>query len=164
MGYTTDFYGSVEITPPLNETERAYLRKFAETRRMNRSNGPYFVDGNGDFGQGNGPDVIYNYNDPDTQPGLWCQWTPTEDGAAIEWDGREKFYESEAWMIYIIDHFLKPGAEASKTDDPQFASFTFDHVVNGTIEAQGEDNDDKWRLVVEDNVVRTQQAKIVWED
>jgi len=27
------------------------------------------------------------------QPGLWCQWIPSDDGTAIEWDGGEKFYE-----------------------------------------------------------------------
>jgi hypothetical protein len=42
-------------------------------------------------------------------------------------------------MSYIIEHFLKPNAHASSTGDPQFAGFTFDHVCNGTIEAQGED-------------------------
>jgi hypothetical protein len=164
MGYTTDFYGEVNVTPPLNEAERTYLRKFAETRRMDRERGPYFVDGTGDFGQGHDPD-IRNFNGPPAgQPSLWCQWVPNEDGTAIEWDGQEKFYESEAWMAYVIDHFLKPGAEASKVGDPQFAGFTFDHVCNGTIEAQGEQHDDKWRLVVEDNIVRVQSAKIVWED
>jgi hypothetical protein len=32
--------------------------------------------------------------------------------------------------------------------------FTFDHVVNGTIDAQGDDPDDRWQLVVVDNEVR----------
>jgi hypothetical protein len=164
MGYTTDFYGAVSVEPPLNEDERTYLRKFAETRRLDRERGPYFVDGSGFAGQGHDSDIRDYNNPPEGQPGLWCQWVPIDDGTAIEWDGQEKFYEAEEWMAYLIDHFLKPGAEASKSDDPQFAGFTFDHVVNGTIEAQGEDPDDKWRLVVEDNVVRTQQAKIVWED
>jgi hypothetical protein len=176
MGYTTDFYGGVSVTPPLNEAERAYLRKFAETRRMDRERGPYFVDGTGDFGQGSDADIRNFNSPPEGQPGLWCQWVPTDDGAAIEWDEGEKFYESDAWMAYIIDHFLKSGAEAQKQilraerlnarvpELDQFAGFTFDHVVNGVIEAQGEDPDDKWRLVVEDNNVRAQHAKIVWED
>ena len=71
MGYTTDFEGAVTVVPPLNEHEIAYLRRFADTRRM----------------------------------------------------------------------------------DPEFARFTFDHTVNGTIEAQGEDPDDAWTLTVTENVV-----------
>jgi hypothetical protein len=51
MGYTTEFDGSVSISPPLNAHEIAYLRKFAASRRMDRARGPYFVDGSGPFGQ-----------------------------------------------------------------------------------------------------------------
>ena len=32
MGYTTEFDGSVSISPPLNAHEIAYLRKFAASR------------------------------------------------------------------------------------------------------------------------------------
>jgi hypothetical protein len=32
MGYTTEFAGSVSISPPLNAHEIAYLRKFAASR------------------------------------------------------------------------------------------------------------------------------------
>jgi hypothetical protein len=28
----------------------------------------------------------------------------------------EKFYNSEAWMSYLIDLFLKPGAKTTMTD------------------------------------------------
>ena len=37
MGYTTEFDGSVSISPPLNAHEIAYLRKFAASRRMDRA-------------------------------------------------------------------------------------------------------------------------------
>ncbi len=163
MGYTTDFEGSVTVEPPLNVHEIAYLRKFAQTRRMARTLGPYHVDGLGSFGQGQDADVL-NYNQPpEEQPGLWCDWEPTEDGTGIEWNGTEKFYNSVEWMRYLIDTFLKPSATVrnAATEErhlgwfypAEFAHFTFDHVVNGTIAAQGEDPDDTWRLVVTDNVV-----------
>jgi hypothetical protein len=147
MGYTTEFWGEVMIDPPLNEAEAEYLRKFANTRRMYRKKGPYFVDGSGDFGQGHDPDII-DFNNPDpSQPGLWCQWVPTPSRDALEWDGGEKFYDSVEWMQYIINHFLKPGAFASRSGDPQFTEFTFDHTLNGVIDAQGEDPEDRWKLV-----------------
>lgn len=155
MGYTTDFYGSVKVSPPLNEHEVSYLKEFNGTRRMDRENGPYFVKGEGSFGQGSGPDTVYHHNSPPAeQPGLWCQWVPNEDGSEIEWDNGEKFYESVEWMEYLIQHFLKEGALAQgNTTDERFAHFTFDHTVNGRIRAEGEDSEDRWELVVEDNVV-----------
>lgn len=163
MGYTTDFWGEVTISPPLNEDEAAFLRKFNETRRMNRAKGPYFVGGTGMLGQGSDSDII-SYNDPPAgQPGLWCQWVPTDGGDGLEWDGSEKFYHATDWMKYIIDHFLKPGADASHSHDPQFANFTFNHTVNGVIDAQGEDPDDRWQLHVVENYVTTKQAVISFE-
>lgn len=159
MGYITEFDGSVVVEPPLNQTEIAYLSLFAGTRRMDREKGPYFVHGTGDFGQGGDPD-IRNFNQPaEGQPSLWCQWVPTDDGTAIEWDGGEKFYGAEEWMRYLIDHFLRPGACA--TSHPGFEGFTFDHVVNGTIHASGEDRDDVWDLIVTGNQVTTVAYKLV---
>jgi hypothetical protein len=155
MGYTTEFQGSIQIQPPLNDAEIEYLRKFNDTRRMDRAKGPYFVDGTGEFGQGHDADIRDFNRPPAGQPGLWCHWTPTNGGTAIEWDGGEKFYHADAWMAYLIDHFLKPGAEASKSNDPQFNQFTFDHVCNGVIKAQGEDMDDRWKMLVEDNKMST---------
>lgn len=170
MGYTTDFDGSVSVMPPLNPHEIAYLRKFAESRRMHRNNGPYYI-GTGAFGQDREPDII-DYNEPPPpQPGLWCQWVPTDDGTAIIWDGGEKFYEADEWMRYIIDTFLRPGAALAedlarpipgRVYPDELIHFTFDHVLNGTIYAQGEDCDDRWRLVVTDNTVTTQLPQITW--
>ena len=163
MGYyTTDFYGSVTVEPPLNQAEITYLRKFSDTRRMDRKRGPYFVEGSGLFGQGQDED-IRDYNRPPAgQPGLWCKWEPTDDGTAIRWTGEEKFYDATEWMQYLIDHFLKPGARAARTGG--FEGFTFDHVVNGTIDAYGEESGDVWRLVVEDNVARAVQVELVWSE
>ena len=162
MGYDTDFFGEVAVAPPLNQAERAYLDKFAQTCRMDRERGPYFVDGTGSFGQGPDPDIRDSTRPPDGQPGFWCQWIPNEDGSALEWDRGEKFYEADQWMAYLIAHFLKPGAEASKTDEPQFAEFTFDHVLDGEIEAQGEEPVDMWLLRVRSNQVTVLQGRVVY--
>lgn len=166
MGYTTDFSGEVSITPPLNQAEISFLNAFNATRRVQRTRGPYYV---GDRGCGvltpgqtfDGESDVTNMNAaPEGQPGLWCQWIPTEDGTAIQWDGGEKFYESEAWMEYIIDHFLKPGCIAAK----ELPFLQANHICNGEIEAQGEDPNDRWKLVVEDNVVSTRQGRVIYED
>lgn len=150
MGYTTSFWGDVKVDPPLNAEEVKYLHDFNRSRRMKRGKGSYYANpGSDGFGQDHEDDIIdYNFP-PDDQPSLWCQWAPTDDGSAIAWDDGEKFYGADEWMKYIIDHFLKPGALA-KNELPFLQA---NHVVNGTINAQGEDSDDRWQLIVRDNVV-----------
>lgn len=175
-GYTTDFTGQFTVSPPLNEHEASYLKDFATTRRMDREEGPYYAKNDGDFGQSQ-TDGIRTYNSPPSgQPGLWCQWVPTADwqtgteNAGIEWDGGEKFYNAVEWIEYLIDHFLKPGAlawvdlhEAVK-QDPRLAHFTFVHKVDGEVYAQGEDSDDRWKIVIENNVVKTAHAVITYPE
>jgi hypothetical protein len=164
MGYTTYFNGSIAIDPPLNEVERDYLRRFAESRRMDREHGPYFVKGSGYYGQGDDTD-IRDCNTPAAgQPGLWCKWIPEDDGTALEWDEREKFYEAEQWMAYLIEHFLRPGGRAQSVADPQFTDFSFDHCLDGEIEATGEDPDDRWLLRVTDNEVFVLEGHVVYGD
>lgn len=138
---------------------------------MKRKAGPYFVEGSGFRGQGHDDDVIDHNGPPDDQPGLWCQWEPTADGRFIVWDGGEKFYSAPEWMKYLIDHFLKPGAEAQQLVDgiqdkvpTPFTHFTFNHTLNGEIFAQGEDPDDRWVLVVKDNEVSVASAEITYRD
>lgn len=147
MGYTTMFCGQITIEPPLSAAEVAYINKFSDSRRMKRRQGPYFVNGD-DNHQEVAADVI-DYNTPPTgQPGLWCQWVAKEDGTAIEWNEAEKFYESEKWMQYLVQHFLGRNPIAAKE-----LPFLRGHTLNGEIEAQGEEPDDRWALIVKDNKV-----------
>lgn len=160
MGYHTEFWGSVTVDPPLNDAEIAYLTAFSETRRMDRREGPYFVGGSGEFGQGRDSDIIDYNRPPRGQPGLWCQWVPTSGGTEIEWDGGEKFYDSVEWMEYLIEHFLKPGALA-KNELPFLQA---NHTVNGEIHAQGGESSDRWKLVVKDNRVSVVRGSFGWDD
>lgn len=152
MGYTTTFKGHIEIEPPLHEREIIYLKKFSRTRRMNRSNGPYFVDGTGLAGQNADPDVIDHNSPPKGQPGLWCQWIPSPDGTRIIWNGAENFYDSEQWMEYLIEHFIGDNPIAKKVAFKDF-EFLQGHILNGEIKARGEQSDDRWTLYVIENVV-----------
>lgn len=173
MGYTTEFSGEIEVSPPLNEAERAYLRRFATSRRMDRERGPYYAEPGSDYGQGDRSDVKDGNTPPEGQPGLWCQWVPTEDGSGIEWDQGEKFYNAEEWMAYLIDTFLKPGCTVERELEEgnlpdliaaQFADFTFDHACNGQIEADGEKPDDFWLLEVKDNVVSARNGRVAYDE
>lgn len=150
MGYTTEFEGVIKVTPPLSQEEMHYLTMFSDTRRMNRKNGPYFVGGVGFKGQDNEEDVIDFNQPPVGQPGLWCQWIPTEDGSGIEWDGNEKFYYAEEWMQYLIDHFFG-ASPIAKQVDPDAADFLQSHTFEGIIEAFGEERGDIWRLRIDES-------------
>ncbi len=154
MGYTTDYFGEVSVEPPLNQAEIEYLDSFARSRRMDRELGPYFVDGRD---EGPGPDKIYDHNCPPVgQPGLWCQWVPEHNGTVIQWDGGEKFYNAQEWMKYIIDHFLKPDCLAKDT----LLFLQANHICSGEIFARGEEIDDTWYLIVENNKVFTAPQKV----
>lgn len=154
MGYTTDFAGEFKLNRQLDTETANYLRKFAETRRMKRKlpleygvEGEFYVDGTGYAGQGHEDNVIDHNSPPSTQPGLWCQWIPNEDGTAIVWDGGEKFYDYVEWIEYIIKNFLAPKG----------------YVLNGDVQWQGEDAGDVGVISIKDNVVRTKKARWVLE-
>jgi len=153
MGYTTEFEGKIEITPALSQDLIEYINNFGDTRRIKRNskvlknmhngefsfNGDYGVEGEYFIGDDNCG--IIDYNDPPkTQPGLWCDWEITEDGKYIQWNEVEKFYDAEIWMQYIIDNFIGN-----------------DYSCNGTINAQGEESNDQWDLIVENNKVRVER-------
>ena len=168
MGYTTDFSGSFSLNTSLTDAHAAYLRKFAETRRMERKQtiastlpdpirkavglpigkqGAYFVGGGGHCGQATDASIVNSNGEPSGQPGLWCQWVPTENNDAIEWDGGEKFYHYTEWLSYLIEHFLKP----------------WGYILNGEVEWFGEDRDDRGKILVTDNIISIKTATIVWE-
>ena len=175
MGYTTDFFGEFDVIPPLTPDQVAYLRAFNNSRRMMRDaektenrpdplriavglktvgpEGSYFVNESGWAGQDPGPDVLNRHVSPKGQPSLWCQWVPTDNGEALEWDQGEKFYNYVDWLKYLVSHFLRPWGRA----------------LSGSITWQGEDLSDMGRIVCtqtgrgETSIV-VQRAVINYED
>ncbi len=189
MGYTTDFYGSLKLSRPATEKERDYINLISSTRRVKRDvnklmslyngehgnpfakgntpeeiyghEGEYFAKDDNNFGQDNDGSIIdINLAPGETeflagrkkiklgQPGLWCQWIVTEDGTELTWDGGEKFYNYVEWLEYYIKHFFEP----------------WGIKLNGEIEWAGEDREDMGKIVVTDNVVKTQIAEITYKD
>lgn len=71
----------------------------------------------------------------------------SHDGTSIHWTGAEKSYEMDSKMRKLIDKFFKPNG----------------HVLNGTMEAQGEESNDRWALVVKDNVVSRKSGRVVYD-
>lgn len=167
MGYTTDFYGSFEVTPALSAEHAQYINLFSETRRMRRDaarleefedpvrvavglplgdEGSYFVGGKGLCGQDRDSSILDYNSPPGSQPGLWCQWVVGEQGETLEWDGGEKFYYYVEWLEYLIEHFLKP----------------WGYAVNGEVRWVGEDDEDRGTIVAINNVVTRRYAQIIW--
>ena len=167
MGYTTDFNGEFNLNKPLTSAQKNYLETFSYTRRMKRDeviaakledpvrtsvglpigqDGAFFVNGRGFGGQDEDESVTNGNCPPEGQPGLWCQWVPNSDGTAIIWDGGEKFYNYVEWLEYLIENFLNP----------------WGYVVNGEMHWYGEDRDDMGIIVVENNVVKTKTARLVY--
>lgn len=160
MSYFIDFQGQFNLTPRLAPDQVKYLIKFSRTRRIKRNpkiteelldlrresvglpvgqDGAYFVGGLDEYGQDilDCPSIVDINSPPSTQPNLECQWTPLENGSAIEWNRGDKFYDYTKWIRYIIDHFLKP----------------WGIVANGCITLEGEDGDDMGAITVVSNIV-----------
>jgi hypothetical protein len=168
MGYTTDFTGEFSLDKPLTTEHAAYLKAFSSTRRVARDvaatekrpdplrvavnlpvgeQGGYFVGADGFAGQERHESILDSNRPPSGQPGLWCQWTPSDDGTAIVWDEGEKFYDYVKWLSYLIDNFLKP----------------WGYVLNGEVEWEGEESDDMGKIVVKNNAVSTKKGVVRYE-
>lgn len=160
MGYSTDFSGTVTVTPPLNEHVRSYLLDFSRTRQTSPDHGLLVVE--------SPAGRYFGGNDPrDCKPGIWCHWIADVDGNLI-WDEGEKTYNHAEWLAWIVEHLSGPDSrdfvQQHLEDDPRLRHFTHDHVLNGIVNAQGEDPDDIWRIKVVDNQVTTQTAEIVYPE
>ncbi len=156
MGYSTDFSGQFNVTPTLSDKDCDFLVKFAQTRRMARKfkdniygiQGEFYVDGEGDSVKSNDVTVIDYNMPPKTQPGLWCQWIPNDDGTAIVWDEGEKFYGYIEWIQYLIKSILIPRG----------------YTLNGEVKWFGEDSYDRGKILVKNNVVRIFEGKIGYKE
>lgn len=154
MGYTTDFIGRFEFDKPLAEKDKEFLVNLATTRRMGRKMDPkYGVEGefyvDGGMSDYDDPTVINHNTPPSTQPGLWCQWIPSEDGKFLEWDGGEKFYCYVEWLEYIINSVL-----------PRLSQ---EYTLNGEVTWYGEDHSDTGKIIVTNNEVEVKEGKVIYE-
>ena len=135
MGYIIEFKGKFNLNKPLSEEHAKFLYDFSRTRHYERlftdddPNGLFFTDPDGIFEPSwkdldfkeiciNGTPfdrkkyelskwgcIDFNNITPG-MPSFYCQWIPTEDRNAIEWDKQEKFYNAKEWLEFLIKHYL----------------------------------------------------------
>lgn len=166
MGYSYEFSGHFRVEPRLTDAQVAYLRAFADTRRMTRREalladvpdplreavglplgpeGAYFV---GTPDESHPASVVDSNRPPADQPGLWCNWTPNEVGDQIECEEGDHFYFFDDWLAYLIEHFVARWGCA----------------LNGKVSWQGAQEADRGVLVVRDNIVDNLGAIVVTEN
>lgn len=141
MGFQTRYLGTLTIDPPLRQDEIAWLRAFELTSPSLRPEDPYYVPMN--------PRAEWDrwMNAPENRTGTsdrgrsrpQCDWAPSTSGTHLEWQRRDTSNRAVQEITYLIEHFLKPGALASKDGRRDFDTFTFDHEVNGVIAAERSD-------------------------
>jgi hypothetical protein len=110
MGYDTRFEGQFDLDKPLTHAHWRRLSNFSQER----------------------------HEEP-AHPSIWCDWTPTDEGDGIEWNGTEKFYAYVPWLQYLIDHFLQP----------------WGYTLSGSVQWQGHEMGDHGTIVVEGDKVST---------
>jgi len=158
MGYNTQFEGEFTVTPALKDEHREYLERFADTchvRRDEQRDGKIYDPARKAAGLPFGPQGAYfvgrdrshrlgigiDERPPQGQPGYWCQWTPTEDGEGIAWNGGEKFHDYVEWINYLIEQFLKP----------------WGYTLDGNVLWRGEDFHDEGLISVRANKVESRR-------
>jgi hypothetical protein len=75
----------------------------------------------------------------------WLNFEFDKDFTGIGWDGAEKFYDADKCMEVLINETIK-----------KYPHLSF----NGILQAQGEDFDDKWQLIVKNNKVSRKEVAL----
>lgn len=153
--YCTEIIGTFEISPGLNRDESEYLIAFSETRRWWRSAGPYVVLPHPKLPEPFDDPALYETPHPG-EPDLCCGWIPAPGGHELAFNGSSEFGRPGMWLRYLINHFLRSDAKASRSGDPAFSRFTFNHTVSGVAAARSPGNGRLWLIQATDNVVREQ--------
>ena len=153
MGYTTRFKGHFTLEPALTPDQRDIVRAITKTRHAPSEPGfelKYALPDRGNDVTRLHPDTEFRLAKKTTRrgtyggdtgcyegayPSIWCDWTASEDGRRLEWNGGEKFYEYEGWLRHLITNAFEPwGVRVSgwvdfAGDDPKDTGVL---VVTGT--------------------------------
>lgn len=156
MGFNTEYLGQLTITPPLNPMEVQWLRGFADWGAL--GDGDAFslpmnprAELSAAFKRAGGA-----LPSSRTIPHGVRDWVVCEHGGHLRWRRAEKSNDAVRAIGFLVGHYLGCQALAQQSGHPDFASFTFDHRLNGVIAGQRDDTDELFLLRVVDN-------DITWE-
>lgn len=122
MGYSTSFNGKINFDRVLTVSELRELEALANYSLQDEEFKKY----------------------ADSWPQSYLQWSPTEDGQSLEWNGAEKFYDYVEWLEWLMDYYFTPkGIQC-----------------NGEMVWQGEEIGDIGKITVDNNVVKSQELKL----
>ena len=180
MGFSTKYLGRLDIEPRLNQAEVQWLTAYAELDRRYFTD-PYEVPMNPRAfrieqdrrreeraqdretavpkraRRAKDPEPFSTLTPRDGSPYPHLDWRPCPEGCCLAWDSStEKSRMAEAWLQYLIDHFLRPGAIARTSGRSDFDAFTFDHTLNGVIAAQRDDTRELWLIRCRANEISTE--------
>lgn len=181
MGYSTDFYGSFQLSRPATEAEIDYINKFGDTRRMKRDVNKLMEVYNGKFGhltpKGNSPEEIYGpegayFNNPDDdETGVIDHNIPP---GQVEFYGKNKNGQPGLWCQWAL---TPDGTELEWDGTEKFYAYIpwlkyfiahffepWGIKLNGEVEWEGEDRTDRGIIVITDNKVSTKSAVTVYKD
>jgi hypothetical protein len=99
MGFSTIYLRPFQFDRPLTPEHANELLEFNETEHEDESGNP----------GGDGKPPTY-----------YCQWIATADRTGLEWDKNEKFYRGKEWLVYLIEHFIKPWGYTLKSESPWY--------------------------------------------
>lgn len=115
MGYSTEFEGEFKLNKKLDKETHKLLA-----------------------------DLDNNIDSFKDNPGFRCDWTPSDDGKYIHWNGSEKFYEYIAWIEFILDRILLPRG----------------YTLNGVVTWHGESSGDIGRITATGKAIEAKRARI----
>lgn len=81
----------------------------------------------------------------------WCDWRVYwnyGEHPYIAWNGNEKSYDMEKWLLFIEEKYLKPNGL----------------FLEGEVDCFGEAAGDIWKIIADENGIRFKKAKLVFED
>jgi len=77
-------------------------------------------------------------------PGLWCDWRFSEERTSI-FAASNKFSRPAEWLAYLLDRFFLP----------------WGYVLHGQVTWQGEAEEDRGILLVENNILSIIQGSVI---
>lgn len=137
MGYKTDFWGEIKVTPQPDDEFVEKFNAFCEGRHS---------DSDSDDGGSRSPD-----NSCTKYPSRWCYWFlysgDDSEGVVLKMPDYEDNVENvSVWLSYLIQNWFKPNG----------------YKLSGTVYAMGEGANDFWKISVRGPTVKVHKGRTTY--